>query len=101
MTPASKSSTIIGIIAIILGVLILVGGIGFGDIVNFLGIALIIAGILILVNVLTGSTLAGVLFLILGVLLVLGFLPGLGAFSMVLEIIIGVVLIIYGIMQLR
>lgn len=94
-TPAS---TIIGIIAIVLGILVLLGGIGLGDIANFLGILLIIGGVLILVGVLTGSTAAGVIFLVLGILLVVGFLPIPGPLAIVLRIAVGIALLIYGIL---
>ncbi len=97
----TQTSTIIGFIAIILGVLVLIGGLGLGDIANFLGIVLIIAGILILVNVLAGTTLTGALFLVLGIVLVLGFLRIWGPIAEILEIVIGIVLIIYGILLVK
>lgn len=100
-TARTDPSTILGVIAIVLGILILIGWFGFGDLVPILGVVLVVAAILILLGVIAGSRLAAILFLVLGILLLTGFLPGLGVIGRVIDIVVAIVLIIYGIMLVK
>lgn len=88
---------VLGIIAIVLGVLAIIGHFGFGDMVDLLGIVLIVVGILILARVLRGTTTSAVLFIVLGAVLLLGFLPIPPILATILRIVVGVLLILWGI----
>lgn len=91
--------TIIGIVMIILGALVLVGELGVGFLLPILGVALIVLGVLMLLGVVGGGTLMGVLTLVLGLLLYLDYVPVPSVVTRSINLIVGVVLIVLGIIQ--
>lgn len=93
--------TIIGIGMIVLGLLVFLGELGVGFLLPILGIVLVVLGVLMLLNVVAGGTLVAVLTLVAGLLLYLGFLDLPSIVIRSLNIVIGVVLIVLGILQLK
>ncbi len=91
----------IAIALILLGALVLLGRFGIGALLPVLGIALIVFGILILVDVLTGTRTTAIIVIVLGLLLYLDILDVPREITQVIDIIIGVVLIVLGVMQLQ
>lgn len=93
---------VLGIILIVLGVIVLAGWLS-GVLVTIAAIALIVIGILILLRKMSGSTVAGVVCLVIGILLLFPVIPGLGSVLGALErivfIVIGIVLLVYGILK--
>lgn len=96
---ASTLDRIIGVAMIVLGALVLLGELGVGFLLPILGVALIVLGILMLLDVLSGSTFTGVLVIVLGLLLYLGFVDVPDLVTRSINIIVGVVLVILGILQ--
>lgn len=96
---ASTFDKIIGVTMLVLGVLVLLGQFGVGFLLPIMGVALIVLGILMLVNVVSGSTFTGVLVVVLGLLLYLDYVPVPDLVTQSINIIVGIVLIILGIMQ--
>lgn len=90
----------LSITMIVVGALVLLGMFSFGWILDVLGVVLVILGILILVNVISGSNLFGVVALVVGILLLTGFLGLPRAFSQAIDIIAGVLLLVFGIIKL-
>jgi hypothetical protein len=99
---ALTNDQVLGIVLIVLGVVVLAGWLS-GVLVTVAAIALIIVGILILLGKVRGSQLAGILCLVFGVLLLFPVIPGLGTVLGALErlvfIVIGVILLVYGILK--
>ncbi|MBW3582998.1 MAG: hypothetical protein KY455_07865 [Euryarchaeota archaeon] len=100
-TSTTDWDKVIGIISIILGVLVLIGELSFTGIVPFIGILLIVLGILMFVNIVRGSNLVAAGFVVLGILLAVNFLNIPGTLARVLDLVVGVALIVYGIFVLK
>lgn len=91
----------IAIALIVLGLLVLLGELGVGGLIPIMGIVLIVLGILMLINVVPGGTLFGVLSLVLGILLY-GDIVGLpDVVTQAINLIVGVVLLVMGVLKLR
>jgi hypothetical protein len=99
---ALSNDQVLGIILIVLGVIVLAGWLS-GALITIAAVALIVVGILILLGKMRGSQLVGVLCLVFGILLLFPVIPGLGSILGALErivfIVIGVLLVVYGILK--
>lgn len=91
----------IGIIAIVLGVLVLFSRLSVGWLVYVAGVVLLVFGILILVKAVRGTPTTGVVFVVLGALLFTGLLGVSRVLGDIVDIVVGVGLIIVGVMKLR
>lgn len=91
----------IAIALILLGALVLLGRFGISALLPVLGIALIVFGVLILLDILTGTRTTAIIVIVLGLLLYLDILDVPREITQVIDIIIGVVLIVLGVMQLQ
>jgi hypothetical protein len=97
-------STVIGVLLIVLGLLLVLGKLGIGGLLPFAGIVLIILGILILIGTFPGGTLVGIACLVIGVLLAAGFLPlpkEIAQSLWIVNIVLGIILIVFGVQRLR
>lgn len=92
--------TAVGIALIVLGALVLLGELGVGFLLPILGIVLVVLGVLMLLDVVSGGTLVGILTLVVGLLLYLDFLGVPGAVTQAINIIVGVVLLVLGVLKL-
>jgi hypothetical protein len=99
-TRTTNMDKAIGITAIVLGILVLVGQLTFTWLVPFLGAILLIVGILALMDVVKTSRLVAVVFIVVGVLLLINLLGIPEFLARVLDIVVGVVLIVVGVMRL-
>ena len=102
--PPTNTNLILGVSFIVVGILVLVGRFPILSIGLWLAaIALIVLGILVLLKKLPGTTLLGAVLLIIGLVLIL---PGVGLPNFLdpifeaAEIVIGVLLVIFGVMRL-
>ncbi len=95
------SNRILGILLIALGAALLLGWLHPPVLIETLGIALIVLGILMLMN---GSTVVGIVVLVVGVLVLAGRLPGLadvlGSNWAIVNTVLAIVLIVFGVMRL-
>lgn len=91
----------IAIALIVLGLLVLLGELGVGGLIPIMGILLIVLGILMLINVVPGGTLFGVLTIVLGILLYGDFIGLPGVVTQAINLIVGVVLLVMGVLKLR
>jgi uncharacterized membrane protein HdeD (DUF308 family) len=96
---ADRMNLILGVVLIVLGILVLTGNIYLGPIVTVAGILLIVVGVLMLINRLPGGTVLAVVAIVLGALLLIpnNVMPEVGA--RVLQLTIGVILLVYGILK--
>ncbi len=93
--------TIIGIAMIVLGVLVFLGEFTVGWMLPILGVILLVLGLLMLLGVVAGGTLTAVLLLVIGVLLYAGMVGVPETITQSLNVVVGVVLIVLGILQVR
>lgn len=93
--------TILGIAMIVLGALVFLGELGVGFLLPVLGVVLVVLGILMLLDVVSGGTLVGILTLLAGLLLYAGYLDIPSVVTRSLNLVVGVVLIVLGVLQLR
>ncbi|HLE48101.1 MAG TPA: hypothetical protein VI818_07375 [Candidatus Thermoplasmatota archaeon] len=103
MVTSNKMDLILGIVMLVLGILIITGNFSFGPIVMVVGIALIVLGVLMLIKRIPGGTLIGVVAIVLGALLVIPdqtFGDPLKPFVSVAHIVIGVLLIVFGVLKI-
>lgn len=94
------TDTIVGIVLILLGILVLVGELSVGVLLNVLGLALVVLGILILGDVLTGGNVLGIAVLVLGLLIYLERVGVPGQIAEYVNLIVGVVLLVLGLREL-
>lgn len=99
-TKTASVDKAIGITAIIVGVLVLVGELTFEWIVPLVGAIMVVIGILMLVDVLRGSTVVGMVFILVGVLLMVNLLGLPDIVGRVIDLIVGVALIVMGVLKL-
>lgn len=99
---ALTNDQVLGIILIVLGVIVLAGWLS-GVLVTLAAVALIVVGILILLGKMRGSQAVGIVCLVVGVVLLLPWIPFvsaiLGALERLLFVVIGVILLVYGILK--
>lgn len=93
--------TIIGLILLVLGVLVLLGELGVGFLLPILGVVLVVLGALMLLNIVSGGTLFGIVTIVVGLLLYLDQIGVPGPVSQAINLIVGVVLVVLGILQIR
>lgn len=98
------TNTIIGVVLIVIGLLMVLNKLGIGDFLSYAGIILLVVGILILIGTLAGGTLLGIVVLVIGILLVAGFLDlprEIRDHLWIVNIVLGIVLIFFGVQRLR
>lgn len=96
----STLDTVIGVGMIVLGVLALIGEFTFGFLLPVIGVVLIVLGVLMMLDVVSGGTLLAVLSVVLGILLFADFLDLPNLVKQSINIIVGVLLILFGIGRL-
>lgn len=100
MLTAQRTNLILGIVLIVIGVLVLSGNLGLGWLIWVAGVGLLVVGILVLLKKMPGGPIVGVAAIVLGALIVLptNLLGQLA--SDIIQLAIGVVLLVYGILKL-
>jgi len=98
MASTKQTDQIIGVVLIVLGALIALGKLGLGWLVLVGAIAAIVVGILILLGKTKGSQVFGIL-LIVGGALVLGMPYLFSGLAFILNLVIGILVIIAGVMK--
>lgn len=93
--------TILGLAMIVMGVLVFLGEFTVGWLLPVIGIVLVVLGILMLLGALAGGTLMGIAVLVVGLLLYGDVIGVPGNITQILNTIVGIVLIVLGILQLR
>lgn len=101
MTSRVELDTILGVAMIVMGVLVLLGEMTFTWIVPVIGIVLAVLGILMLLGVLAGGMLLGVAVLVLGLLLNAGFLDVPDTILQTINLVAGVLLLVFGVLQVQ
>ncbi len=98
-----NNDKILGIILLALGVLMLLGFVGIPFIELFLGLGAIIIGVLMFMGKMRGETWMAILLIVLGAVILatpyLDFLTK--AISNVIDVVVGIVLIVLGIMKIK
>lgn len=95
--------TITGIAMIVLGALVFLGEFTafVGFLLEALGVVLIILGLLMLLDVVSGGVAIGIVTLVAGLLLYGDLIGVPNAITQVMNVVVGIVLIVLGVLQLR